>query len=56
MKMQKIDNVPGSNQHPRVSTGSGNRCVEFFIGWIKRFGYALNHFSFHLNMKDRPNL
>ena len=38
-----------------IGTLPVNRCIEFFIGWMKRFGHPSSLFSFPLNKKDSPN-
>ena len=53
--VQIHEDKPGRS-HIIVRTLTVNRCIEFFIGWIKRFGHPLSLFLFPLNKKDPPNL
>jgi len=46
---------PGKN-NINVRTLAVERCIEFFIGWIKWFEDTLILFKFPSNKKDSPNL
>jgi hypothetical protein len=39
-----------------VGALTAKRCMKFFIGWMKRFGYALTLFTFPLNKDEYLNL
>jgi hypothetical protein len=41
--------------HIIIGTLPVNRCIEFFIGWMKKLGHLWSIFSFPLNKKDPPN-
>jgi hypothetical protein len=53
--LQIFDRMSGRS-HRKVESLTVYKCMKFFVGWMKRFGYPKDNFFVPLEQKARPNL